>query len=172
MSAPEAATAFLRESRRLLRDRYGPWILRCLETLEEEDIWWRPNEASNAVGNLVHHLCGNARQWIVSGVGGEPDVRARSEEFELRTGSLAGVRDLLEETMAEVDRTLEGLDPTRLGERVRIQGMDRNVLEAIYHVVEHFSLHTGQIVYVTKLRTGRTLDFYRISPGGDAEEAW
>lgn len=168
----ETGVAFLRESRQLLRDRYGPWILRCLEDLDDEGVWWRPNDASNAVGNLVHHLCGNARQWIVSGVGGASDVRARSEEFDRREGSREEMRDLLRTTLRDVDGTLADLDPGRLGETVRIQGMDVTVLEAVYHVVEHFALHTGQIVWVTKSRTGRPLDFYRISEEGDAEGAW
>lgn len=168
----ETGRAFLREARELLRDRYVPWILRCLEESDEEDLWWRPNDVSNAVGNLVHHVAGNAGQWIVSGVGGEPDVRARSEEFARREGSPEDVREVLVRTFDAVDRTLADLDPARLTEPVRVQGMDRTVLAAVQHVVEHVAYHAGQIVYVTKARTGRTLDFYRISPEGDAEEAW
>jgi hypothetical protein len=76
-----------------------------------------------------------------------------------------------EGAVAEADAVLRSLDPAALGESRLIQGRETNVLRAVYHVVEHFGMHTGQIVYITKLRTGRDLAFYR-DAGGLAIEDW
>ena len=151
---------------------YLPKIERCLERLTDEQIWWRPNEESNSIGNLVLHLCGNARQWIVSGVGGEPDHRQRDEEFAQRElvprEQLIG---LLRTTLEDVARVLGGLDPATLLERRSIQSSDVDLLEAIFHVTEHFSMHTGQIIMLTKMLTATDLRFYDFSAEGP-QERW
>ena len=166
------AKAFIDRALEYLLDHYLPKIERCLEKLTDEQIWWRANEESNSIGNLVLHLCGNARQWIISGVGGEPDARVRDAEFEQR--EVIG-RDellaLLRSTLAEIDTTLRTLDPALLLERRKIQGHDVDILEAIFHVTEHFSMHTGQIIMVTKLMTASDLRFYGFEKGAPVE-AW
>ena len=113
------------------------------------------------------HLCGNARQWVVSGVGGAPDERRRQQEFDER-GPLpprAHFHALLHETFVGLDRTLRDLDPARLLERRTIQGRDVTVLEAVLHVVEHVSYHAGQIIWIVKARTGRDLGLWRVEDG-------
>lgn len=162
---------FLRTSRSKLRSEYLPKIRRCLDRLDRADVWWRPNPASNSIGNLLYHLAGNTRQWIVAGVGGAEDVRERSREFDRAGGDPEEAFGHLESTVEEACGVLGSLEPGRLSEPRTVQGQDVTVLGAVYHVVEHFSGHTGQILYVTKLRTGRTLDFYRIEDG-EAEENW
>lgn len=143
-----------------------PKIERCLERLTDEQIWWRPNEESNSIGNLVLHLCGNARQWIVCGVGGAPSTRDRDAEFAQReTIERDRLLALLRTTLADVDSTLRDLepklsDPQTLLARRTIQSSDVDVLEAIFHVTEHFSMHTGQIIMVTKMLTTSDLRFY------------
>lgn len=170
----DAGRAFLDESRALLtRDYYLGRIRRALEPLSTEDVWWRPDEAGNSIANLLLHLAGNARQWIVAGVGGAPDERLRAEEFAARDALEPGA--LLEHvarTLAEIDGVLARVEPAALGERRTIQGQDVTVLEAIYHVVEHFAMHTGQILYIAKLRTGRDLRLYRVDERGVAERDW
>lgn len=169
---PESpGSAFLRVSREKLREEYVPKLGRCLEELEREDVWWRPNEASNSVGNLLLHLEGNTRQWIVSGIGGAEDVRRRSREFAREDGDPDRLVRELRETVEEACGVLRDLEPDLLGSTRTVQGRRVTALEAVYHVVEHFSMHTGQVVYVTKLRTGRDLRFYRISDG-EVEENW
>ncbi len=162
----EIAEAFIAKARSLLSADYLPKIERCLERLSEDDIWWRANSSSNSIGNLLLHLAGNARQWIVSGVGGEPDRRERDLEFaepSRPTGPELLAR--LAGTLAEVERTLATVGRAQLLERRRIQGHDVTVLDAIFHVVEHFSMHTGQIILLTKMRTGGDLKFYDFSDG-------
>ena len=149
-----------------LLDHYLPKIERCLEKLTDEQIWWRANEDSNSIGNLVLHLCGNARQWIISGVGGRPDARVRDAEFAQR--EVIG-RDelltLLRSTLSEIETVLRTLDPDSLMERRKIQGDDVDLLGAIFHVTEHFSMHTGQIIMLTKMLTATDLRFYDFEDG-------
>ncbi len=134
----------------------------CLNQLDGERIWARGGDNENAVGNLVLHLCGNVRQWIVSGAGGRPDVRDRDTEFAVRGGrSAAELTKALRETVDEAISVIRALPPERLVERVIIQRYDVTVLEAVYHVVEHFSMHTGQIIFATKQLTGGDAGFYR-----------
>jgi len=155
------ARAFVAQARALLSTDYLPKIERCLEPLTDEDLWWRANDQSNSIGNLLLHLCGNARQWIVSGLGGALDQRARQTEFDER--SLISKPELLTKlkgTLAEVDAVLDAFDTSQLLNAYQIQGSEVSALEAIFHVVEHFSMHTGQIILITKQLTARDLHFY------------
>src|SRR5437870_11501525 len=125
----QTGAAFLAMSREYLTGHYLPKIRAAVERLTEEDTWWRPNEASNSVGNLMLHLSGNVRQWIVSGVGGAPDLRERSKEFSERDA--IPKRDLLlklEQTVAQADQVLSSLSPLYLLEQRTIQGFRRTVL--------------------------------------------
>ena len=158
----DVAHAFLQESRKLLLTDYLPKIERCLEHLGDDDVWRRPNEASNSIGNLLLHLCGNVTQWIVGGVGNRAVERHRQEEFDERRHLPA--RELLarlKSTLAEADAVLGDLSLETLLTRRAIQGYDVTVLEAVYHVVEHFSMHTGQIIVITKMVTARDLKLWQ-----------
>ena len=155
------AQAFLARASEFLLGDYLPKIERCLEKLNDEQIWWRANEDSNSIGNLILHLCGNARQWIVCGVGSEPDARNRDAEFEQRDViSRDELQALLRSTLSDVQSTLQSVDPSTLLEYRKIQGNDVDILEAIFHVTEHFSMHTGQIIMLTKMMTSSDLRFY------------
>ncbi len=133
----------------------------CLSRLDEDAIWKRGGETGNAIGNLVLHLTGNVRQWILSGVGGSHDTRHRDREFAAQGGvSKADLLARLDGAMSEATGILESLAPERLADPIKPQGYEVTVLKAIYHVVEHFSQHTGQIIFATKLATGQDLGYY------------
>ena len=157
---PEAE--FIEASRIFLRDDYLPKLLQCINAMSEDDLWWRPNEVSNSVGNLILHLCGNVRQWIVSSVGGVEFKRNRDAEFAAR-GPVPKAELIASLTLAlsEVDSVLATLGAGRILQRVKVQTYDVSVLQAVYHVVEHFGYHLGQILYVYKMRTGNDPKFYR-----------
>jgi uncharacterized damage-inducible protein DinB len=151
MDAP-VAVRFLERSRYYLAEEYPAKIRQALLAMPAERIWWRANPQSNSAGNLVLHLAGNVRQWIVSGIGGAPDVRQRDAEFQADGGYTAQeLISLLESVLVEVDSTLARVDPGQLLESRSIQGRETNVLSAIYHVVEHFSTHAGQILLLGKM---------------------
>jgi uncharacterized damage-inducible protein DinB len=152
----DAAQTFLHESRRYLRDVYPANIDRAVVALTDEQIWWRPNGGSNGIGNLILHLTGNVREWIVGGVGRQPTERNRQQEFDERRKIpkhelLARLRAVL----AEADAVLANLQESELGEVRQVHGKDTTVMKAIYHVVEHFAMHTGQMQWIAKSQLGR-----------------
>ncbi len=153
--------ALVTECRRRLFGEYLPRLRKCLGHLTDDEIWRRPNGNTPSVGNLVLHLCGNARQWIVAGLGGEKDSRERAKEFSER-GPIPALELLrrLEETMAEVEIALGGVDPKRLLEVRRVQGFEESGLSILVHVVEHFSYHVGQVTYVVKSLKDIDLAYY------------
>jgi uncharacterized damage-inducible protein DinB len=166
------ASLFLERSRYFLGTEYLTKLRAAVEALPAEALWWRPNEQSNSVGNLLLHLNGNIRQWIVRGVGRVPGSRDRAAEFAAKDGPSAAVLMAdLEAALAEIDRILGALTPPDLLERRTIQGRELTVLEAIYHVVEHFSLHLGQIVLITKFHAPGAIRFYE-DAGGLARPVW
>jgi uncharacterized damage-inducible protein DinB len=152
---------FLKFSADKLEQLHGH-IQDCLARLTPEQIWARSSENENAVGNLVLHLSGNVRQWIGSGVAGLPDHRQRDTEFDTRGGTApAELALLLKTRVAEAAGIVRAVPAARLTERITPQGYDVTVLEAIAHVVEHFSQHTGQIILLTKMLTGDDLGYYQ-----------
>ena len=156
---------FLEQARHSLQRHHLPRITSCLQTLSETDIWWRPNSAANSVGNVVLHLEGNVRQWIISGLGGEPDRRDRPREFAERgpiprPKLISGLRS----AVTKATRVLQEVPARGLERFYTIQGFRVSGITAIQHVLEHFAYHAGQIVYVTKLKHRKDLGFTRL-PG-------
>ena len=152
---------FIQASRTLLAEDYMPKLRKMVGMLSEDDVWWRPNEASNSVGNMLLHMCGNLRQWIISGAGDAPEERDRPSEFSEK-GPIpkAELIAKVEVTIADVDRVLADLREDSLVDRVSVQRFDVTRLHAVYHSIEHFSYHLGQIAYVAKLRHGKDLGIF------------
>ena len=156
------ATEFLKFSCGKLLEQYWPRLRVCVESLSDEQIWWRPNESSNSVGNLILHLNGNVTQWLVAAFGHKQDVRNRPAEFAQRqVVPKTELLTLLGKTMEEVAATLAAVTESELLATHHIQGYTVTGLHAIYQVVEHFGLHYGQIVYATKLLQEKDLGFYK-----------
>lgn len=154
----DASRYFLDQARWYFTSSYLPKIEQCLSRLTDEDIWRRANEASNSVGNLILHLSGNVQQWIVGGVGNLPYHRDRQHEFGERGGiPREELLARLKTTLAQADQVLAEVDPASLLERKEIQGCDVTVMEAILRIVQHFALHTGQIMLLTKQHTSEDL---------------
>jgi uncharacterized damage-inducible protein DinB len=153
---------FLGFSRSKLLDQYWPRLRDCVERLTDEQAWWRPNEASNSIGNLILHLDGNVRQWLVASFSRLEDARNRPAEFAERQHlPVATMLSQLGETMQEASQVLQRLTDSDLRATYDIQGYTVTGLHAVYQVVEHFGLHYGQILYITKLLRGEDLGFYR-----------
>jgi uncharacterized damage-inducible protein DinB len=150
----DIAQQFIAQSRGFLRSDYLPKIERCLEALSDGDVWWRANEGSNSIGNLLLHLDGSTRAWVIGVAGGSQSPRDRQREFDEREGiPRAVLLSRLRRTLAEADEVLARLDAGALLERRQALGEEVTVLSAIYHAVEHFSMHTGQIIMLAKMRS-------------------
>jgi hypothetical protein len=163
---PEASlipsTEFLSYSRYKLCTQYWPRLRTCVQPLTPEQVWWRPNQASNSIGNLVLHLAGNMRQWLVASFNEQADQRDRPAEFSRSEGMTAAeILAVLGTAVDEGEKVLARLTEAELTRVYKIQGVTVSGLAAIYQVVEHFGLHYGQIVYITKMLTGEDLGFYR-----------
>jgi len=155
------AQSFVAEARRYLSSVYLPRIEQCLEQLTDEQIWWRPNEQSNSIGNLLLHLAGSTRMWIVGGVGGEVVARDRQQEFDERAPvSRYKVLALLKDSITAADNILETFDASKLQQKRRVNKDEVTSLEALFHAIEHFSMHTGQIMFLTKIITSKDLRLY------------
>jgi uncharacterized damage-inducible protein DinB len=134
-------------------------IRASLEALDEAEIWHRPNEKSNSVGNLVLHLCGSTRHFLGRGVGGSDFQRDRPAEF-AEKGPIpkAELLKRLDETVAESERVLDNLDPSRLMETSDRAGQPTTLAQLLLRVAHHWSLHTGQIVFDVKARKPGAFD--------------
>ena len=166
-----AGQEFVRVARKELRHGTGR-VRSCLDRLTTEQIWHRDNAIENSVGNLVLHLAGNVRQWIVSGVGGDEDRRDRDWEFSTRDPLPAPeLVAHLESAVGTADSVLAALDTRLLVERRRIQVYEVTLLHAITHVLTHFAGHVGQIIWATKHVTGADLGFYSYLSKEGAEDA-
>lgn len=153
---------FLAYSRYKLCTQYWPRLRTCVEPLTPEQIWWRPNPASNSIGNLALHLAGNVRQWLVASFNEQADERDRPAEFSRTEGMTAAkILAVLGAAVSEGEQVLARLTEAELTRIYAIQGVTVSGLAAVYQVVEHFGLHYGQIVYITKLLTEKDLGFYR-----------
>lgn len=149
---------FIAQSRGFLSTDYHPKIERCLEALNDEDVWWRAGEGSNSIGNLLLHLEGSTRMWIVDVAGGSHSPRNRQQEFdERRKIPKAELLGRLKRMLAEADDVLSRLDVEALLELRKSPWEEVTVMWAVYHAVEHFSMHTGQIIMLAKVRGGGDL---------------
>ncbi len=132
----------------------------CLGRLTHDQLWWRGADAQNSVANLVLHLCGNVGQSTAAFVD-LPDTRDREREFEQRSGLTSNeLRAMLKATVSAAVAAFRSMPEDRLKEIVRTKLYERPMLKAIYSMVDHFSQHTGQILYATKLMTGHDLGYY------------
>jgi uncharacterized damage-inducible protein DinB len=159
---PNMTALFLEFSRKKLLEQYWPRLRACVESLTDEQIWWRPNEASNSIGNLLLHLNGNVRQWLVGSFNRQEDGRNRSAEFAAEGElSASALLERLGATMQQASAVLARLTEADLLAPYEIQGYHVHGLDAVYQVVEHFALHYGQIVYIVKTLNGQDLGFNR-----------
>lgn len=137
----------------------------CIAQITEEEVWLRPNENSLSIGNQMLHLSGNLRQWVIHSLGGEPDIRERSSEFAATEGhDKASLMASLQTTVDQAVATIQSLTEEELVRERPVQVYELSGAAALIHAVEHFSYHTGQIIFWTKQLRNQQMDFY----GGQA----
>lgn len=154
---PESVDAFLlRHLTTRLVDEFPVQVETCLDVLTEDDLWWRPHDQSNAVGNLVLHVAGSNRHFLEHVIGGVPFVRDRDGEFAARGGrTKADVLGVWRDVTGRVRKVLGALTPDRLAQITSEK--NKSVAEILLHVTHHNALHIGQIVWITKLRRPGTI---------------
>ena len=138
-----------------------PRIKQCLDIITEEQLWQRPNETLSSIGNLILHLRGNITQYIISSIGNKTDNRNRDAEFSANDGyNNDELYQLLNNTVEQAVTVIRNCDEEQLLKKRSVQGYNYTGIANIVHVVEHYSYHTGQIAYWTKILTGKDLGFY------------
>lgn len=151
----DVSRAFLSDSRGFLTQDYMPKIERCMSQLTEEQVWFRSDETSNSIGHLLLHLAGSTRYWAIEVIGGSSIGRIRQQEF-VPPATVAPDRLMadLRAVVEEVDRLLAELPAVVLLDERKAREERATVLWCVYHIVEHFSMHTGQIISMTKALVG------------------
>ena len=138
-----------------------PKIEKCLAELTEDELWHRPNASSNSTGNIILHLCGNITQYVLSSLGNTEDKRERDKEFSsTRVLQKAELIDKLKTTVSAAVKIMRSLNDDDMLQKHSVQGFDLSAIGIIIHVVEHYSYHTGQIIFWTKLIKDKDLGFY------------
>lgn len=128
-----------------------PRILKCITHLSEGQLTWRPNNHTNSVANLILHLNGNVRQWLLASLLNIPHKRHRDQEFLPKTTTTQKeLQGLLKELNQDIRKASLQLNQNYLESTFSIQGFQENGISIVIHVIEHFSYHTGQITYITK----------------------
>jgi uncharacterized damage-inducible protein DinB len=163
VSSEKLAAVILEQWKLEVPDNYLKRITESLMELSDEEIWWRANDASNSVGNLMLHLSGNMRQWIIAGLGGAEDIRKRDLEFsEKGPISRAELIEKIQTVVKDASRVIATLSPADLMKRYSIQGFGVSGYEALVHVTAHVAYHAGQIVYVAKMKRAKDLGFTKL----------
>jgi uncharacterized damage-inducible protein DinB len=165
VSSEQLAAVMLEQWKVEVPGNYLKRITESLGLLSDEEVWWRANDASNSVGNLMLHLCGNMRQWIIAGLGGAEDIRKRDLEFSEK-GPIprAELVEKIETVVKEASRVIAKLSPADLMKKYSIQGFGVSGYEAVIHVTTHVAYHAGQIVYVAKMKRAKDLGFTKLPP--------
>ena len=155
------ANLLIEETRFRLLEESIPRLRKCLSKLSQEEIWYRPNAHTISIGNLVLHLNGNVRQWLISGLGGAPDLRQRQQEFD-EPGPLptSELQEKLNKLENDIEAILEGLSASDLITERTIQGYKSSGVSILVHVVEHFSYHVGQVTILVKSRKDLDMGYY------------
>lgn len=160
-SLQQVRDLLIQEVKRRLFEESIPRAKKCLSLLSEKEVWERPNENSNSVGNLILHLCGNVRQWLISAMGEQEDVRERQKEFDER-GPLP-TQDLivlLDKLQTDAEKVLHAIPPKALLKSFQVQGFTESGISILVHIVEHFSGHIGQITYIVKAQKNIQTGYY------------
>ena len=135
-------------------------IEHCLQQLDNEQIWWRPEPSLNSIGNLLLHMNGNLQQWAIASFSESPDKRDRASEFSIdRNESKAQLIALTTETINEAKRVIRTVPENRWLAKTSIQGFEVTGVQAILHTTAHFQGHTHQIILMTRLQLGEAYRF-------------
>lgn len=132
-----------------------------LQKVDREFCWQQVNKNTNSIGTLLVHLEGNIRQYILSGLGGQADIRNRESEFgNSNRPEVSVVWEKLSATISEARETINSCSREQFLTYKEVQGFSLSGLGIVLHVVEHLSYHTGQVAHMVKARSGQDLGFY------------
>ena len=136
-------------------------IRKSLTEISKEELWLKPNESLNSIGNLILHLCGNITQYIISSLAETEDIRNRDLEFSTdRNSTKSEILAKLVDTVDSAKRVIFDSNIDKLLKVRSVQGFSFSGVGVIIHAVEHYSYHTGQIAFWVKQLKNKDLGFY------------
>ena len=137
-------------------------IIKCIDYLNEAELWKDFSPHLVSYGNLLLHLIGNISQYIISGLGNTYLKRERDLEFTGKPGySKEQLKENFLSTINKAVEVIESLDENSLTRIYNIQGNKISGVDTLIHVVEHISYHTGQIIWAVKYFKDVNPDFYK-----------
>jgi uncharacterized damage-inducible protein DinB len=146
-------------------------LYHCLDQLDEKKIWWQPNDKMNSIGILIKHICGSFRQWTITSINNEEDVRDRPEEFLNDTKiDKEELTQLTATLKSDFLTAIENLDASRLTEPRRIQGYNVTLMSALFRALIHLDGHIGQIILLTRIQSGNNYKIFW-TPQTDEQKA-
>jgi hypothetical protein len=138
--------------RKRLTEIFPAQIKECVDKLSDEQIWWKPNDQGNSVGNLILHLSGSIRHYLCHAIGGFEYERDRPAEFaEMGPIPKDALLSTFDETIRQVGATLDSFNLSRFLEPGTQPSYYPTIFDQIYGVSVHLAIHAGQIIYVTKM---------------------
>lgn len=164
MNSDSIAALYVESVRKGIEKSKGT-IKHCLDQISNDQFWWRPNPEMNSIANILLHLTGNIKQWIIAGIEDLNDQRDRPAEFSDRSGkSVHAVWEDFSRTLDAACLTLSKVDAESLNRTRRIQGYDVKGLDAIYNSASHLQGHTQEIIYITRMMLGPSYKLYYTPP--------
>lgn len=131
----------------------------AVEGLTEDELWWRPNEQSNSIANILIHLTGSLNHYLNRNLGGMEFTRDRPAEFADRSGaSKSTLLEAFDQMVARAEQTFAALDVSKLGAASPEPSMHKFVIEDLINIAVHLSNHAGQIVWIAKLLHADAVD--------------
>ena len=124
----------------------------AIATLDDEQIWWRPNESSNSIGNLILHLNGSINLYLNRNMGSLHFERDRPAEFaERRTLSRQELLQAFDSMIVNAEATFAAMDAATLSAPSPEPEKYQLLVEDLISVAVHLATHTGQIVWIAKM---------------------
>ncbi len=169
LGAEGAPQNFLASSLKLFR-YYKGLGEKAIAQLDDAQVMRKPNDASNSIALIVHHLTGNmlSRFTDFLTTDGEKPWRNREEEFDKDYPNKAAMMKAWDDGWKCLFSALEPLKPADLGTIVYIRNEGQTVLEAIQRQLAHYASHIGQIIYQAKILKGEEFKTLSIPKGGSA----
>ncbi len=143
---------------------------KAIDQLGDEHISWKPDEASNSIALIVHHLSGNMLSRFTDFLtsDGEKSWRDRDSEFEVGYKSKAEMMDAWQKGWTKVFEAIDSVTEDDLERIVYIRNEGHTVTDALQRQLAHYASHIGQILYIGKMIKGNDWKSLSIPKGQSA----
>lgn len=125
-------------------------ILKATSQLDDEQLNWRPNEASHSISTLIKHIEGNIKERILKGILHQEIQRNREEELTYTFVKKYDLEKIIEERLQFVIEMIKTMPNETFEQKQMVRKRERTNLDMLHQCATHFSEHMGQIFYISK----------------------